>query len=81
MKNINLGQVVHSFFIDYLAVQKGLQPSSVHSYRDAVKLFLCFLADRGHRKISRLAVEDLTFEQVLAFLNYLGLADLVRFRE
>jgi site-specific recombinase XerD len=62
---------VHSFFIDYLAVQKGLQPSSVHSYRDAVKLFLCFLADRGHRKISRLAVEDLTFEQVLAFLNYL----------
>ena len=71
MKTMSLGQAVHSFFIDYLAVQKGLQPTSVRSYRDAVKLFLCFVADRGHRKISRLAIEDLSFEQVLAFLNHL----------
>ncbi len=25
MKTMNLGQIVHSFFIDYLSLQKGLR--------------------------------------------------------
>ena len=50
---------------------KGLRPSSVRSYRDAMKLFLCFLAADAHRKITRLTLDELTFERVLGFLRYL----------
>ena len=45
-----LGSVVHSFFVDYLPVQKGLRPASVRSYRDVVRLFLIFAASQAHRK-------------------------------
>jgi len=31
-----LGQLIRSFFEDYLSVQKGLRALSVRSYRDAV---------------------------------------------
>jgi site-specific recombinase XerD len=71
MKTMNLGQVVHSFFIDYLGLQKGLQATSLQSYRDAIKLLLCFVADRRRRKVSRLTTEDFTLELVQEFLNYL----------
>jgi site-specific recombinase XerD len=66
-----LGQVVHSFFLDYLKVQKGLLPTSIRSYRDVIKLFLCFVADKHKHKITNLTIEDITFEDVQQFLNYL----------
>jgi site-specific recombinase XerD len=66
-----LGQIVHSFFEDYLVVQKGLRVSSIRSYRDTMRLFLNFVAQDTRRSISRLAVEDLTIDQVLAFLKYI----------
>lgn len=47
----NLGQIVHSFFVDHLRLQKGLQPTSIESYRDVIKLFLCFIADRCRLKM------------------------------
>lgn len=71
MKVKRLGQIVQSFFLDYLKVQKGLQPSSIRSYRDVLKLFLCFVADDRRRKITHLSVEDLTFDEVQQFLKYL----------
>ncbi|HJN75180.1 MAG TPA: tyrosine-type recombinase/integrase [Myxococcota bacterium] len=66
-----LGQIVHSFFVDHLRVARGLRPSSIASYRDGVRLFLCFVADDLRRKITRLKLEDLTADQVLRFLNHL----------
>ena len=33
-----LGQLLRSFFEDYLPCQKGLQPTTIRSYRDAVVL-------------------------------------------
>ena len=45
MKMKLLGQIVQSFFLDYLKVQKGLQLTSIRSYRDVLNLFLCFVAD------------------------------------
>ncbi|MDA2926820.1 site-specific integrase [Acidobacteria bacterium AH-259-G07] len=68
---LTLGQIVRSFFEDYLKVQKGLQPASIRSYRDALKLFLCFVAQDRRRRITRLSVEDLSFKRTLRFLHYL----------
>lgn len=66
-----LGPLMHSFFIDHLLAVKGLRPASVRSYRDTMRLLLCFLADDKHTKITKLCIEDLTFDRVLGFLRYL----------
>ncbi len=66
-----LGPLVHSFFVDHLVAVKGLRPATVRSYRDTVRLLLCFVADDKKTKITRLGVEDLSFERVLGFLRYL----------
>jgi site-specific recombinase XerD len=66
-----LGQLVQSFFVDHLAVQKGLRPGSIRSYRDTLRLFLCFVSEQMHKPIARLSLQDLTFDRVLCFLKYL----------
>jgi site-specific recombinase XerD len=68
---LTLGQLVHSFFEDYLKVQKGLQPSSIRSYRDALLLFLCFVAKDEGRRLARLSIEHLSFDRVQRFLRHL----------
>ena len=67
--NPDLGPLLYSFFEDYLKCQKGLRPSSLKSYRDSVRLFLLFLAEKTGRKVSRLTLADLTCARVLAFLQ------------
>ena len=52
-----LGQLVQSFFSDYLPVQKGLRLGSIRSYRDTMSLLLRFLAAHRHRSIAKLAFE------------------------
>lgn len=66
-----LGQLVYSFVEDHLKAQKGLRPLSVKSYRDVLRLFLGFVAADARRKITRLSLEDLTFERTLGFLHHL----------
>lgn len=66
-----LGPAVQSFFLDGLVTMKGLRPSSVRSYRDGIKLFLRFIADDAHRRITQLTLADLTFERVLGFVRHL----------
>ena len=66
-----LGAHLYSFFEDYLKCQKGLRPSSLKSYRDSVKLFVLFVAEKTGHKVSRLTLADLTCAQVLAFLQHL----------
>jgi len=39
----SLGPLVQSYFIDHLPVQKGLRVGSIRSYRDTIRLFLCFV--------------------------------------
>lgn len=67
--NVSLGQVVFAYFEDYLKVQKGLRPGSIRSYRDTIKLLLVHVAALCNRPITRLALNDLTFERVLDFLH------------
>jgi integrase/recombinase XerD len=65
----NLGQVIFAFFEDHLKAQKGLLPGSIRSYRDTLKLFLMNVASMCRRPVARLALGDLSFEQVLDFLR------------
>jgi site-specific recombinase XerD len=67
-----LGAVLTSFFNDYLKLQKGLRPNSIHSYADAMRLFLQFAAKRAQKKITQLGLDDLDVDLVCAFLNFLG---------
>jgi site-specific recombinase XerD len=66
-----LGQLLHSYFLDHLIAVKGLRPGSVRSYRDTIRLLLVFLATQKRCKITRLTLEDLTLERILAFLRHL----------
>jgi site-specific recombinase XerD len=66
-----LGQLLHSYFLDHLIAVKGLRPGSVRSYRDTIRLLLVFLAAQKRGKITRLTLEDLTLERILAFLHHL----------
>jgi len=66
-----LGSLLHSFFVDHLKVLKGLRLGSVRSYRDGLRLFLNFVAADARTKITRLSLEDLTFERVQRFLQHL----------
>ena len=71
MAGTPLGPTIHSFFIDHLVTVKGLRPASIRSYRDTIRMLLCFAAaDRG-TKITKLTVADLDFDLVVKFLRHL----------
>jgi integrase/recombinase XerD len=63
--------VVFSFFEQHLKADKAMSPASIKSYRDAVKLFLTFVASECQRTITSLDTEDLTAERVHEFLSHL----------
>ena len=48
---------------------RGLSPNTILAYRDALKLFLVFVAKFKSKSVSRLALEDLDADTVLAFLK------------
>jgi len=66
-----VGQLLYAFVEDDLKAQKGLRPLSIKSYRDVLRLFLAFVAADARRRITRLALADLSFERVLGFLRHL----------
>jgi integrase/recombinase XerD len=66
-----LGPLVHSFFLDHLITVKGLRPASVRSYRDTIRLLLCFVAENKGTKLTKLSIEDLSFDRILGFLRHL----------
>jgi site-specific recombinase XerD len=70
----SVGQTIFAFFEDYLKTQKGLRPGSVRSYRDTLKLFLCYVATSCRRPITRLILSDLSAQRVLDFLNMMETA-------
>ena len=68
---MKLSTCLNQFFIQYLPRIKGSSEKTVHSYRDAYRLFLPFAADYHHIKIASLRIEHLTVELIIAFLNHL----------
>jgi site-specific recombinase XerD len=69
--NPSLGPILLAFFEDHLKVQKGLRLGSIRSYRDTLRLFLKFVSERTKHRISKLALVELTSDQVLQFLTYI----------
>jgi integrase/recombinase XerD len=57
------------FFADHLIIVKGRRPALVRSYGDTIRLFLVFAARSA--KIIRISLDDLTTQQVTAFLRHL----------
>ena len=68
--NSLLANSLKRFFSHYLPVQKGLAENTVLSYRDAIKLLLCYAADTRKKSVEELSVEDIDESLVLAFLDY-----------
>ena len=71
MRTPTLGVLLQSYFEDHLISQKGLRPATIRSYRDAIVLFLSFVAQERRCRLTRLKVSDLTAERVRRFLDML----------
>ncbi|MBM4318898.1 MAG: integrase [Deltaproteobacteria bacterium] len=64
-------RLVQSFFQEYLQRVRGASPHTVISYRDSLRLFLCFLADASGKPVSELDLDDVVAGRVTAFLEHL----------
>ena len=71
MNATTLGSLLLAFFEDHLKVQKGVSSATIKSYRDAIRLFLLFVATDLDRRLTRLRIGDLTAERVRRFLSTL----------
>jgi site-specific recombinase XerD len=70
-KSNPLLSLVESFFRDYLSKMRGASPHTVKAYRDSLRLFFIFIAERRKRAVATLKLEDLRVEAVSAFLDHL----------
>jgi len=66
-----IADYLKSFLLHFLPLEKGASQNTVLSYRDTIKLLLCFAGDSLHKPVDSLTVEDLSMDVVLAFLDYL----------
>jgi site-specific recombinase XerD len=73
MKQQNLPSVIHRYFLEYLPRHKGLQSSTIRSYRDSLRLFLIFVAGTNRLGVSELALEHLDYPAVQAFLHHMDI--------
>jgi integrase/recombinase XerD len=70
-----LARILVKYFQDYLPTLRGMSIHTIRSYRDAILLYLRFLATHTQRRFESLDLADITFDYVSAFL-----ADLERTR-
>jgi len=66
-----LATLVTSFFTNHLAAERDASDNTIVSYRDAFRLLLRYAAEQAGRPVSRLKIEDLDRDRILAFLNHL----------
>jgi site-specific recombinase XerD len=72
MKSDNkLSSYLRDFLQEYLPLQKGFSRHTVLSYRDTIKLFLTFSADRQKKSVTDLTIADLGAAMVVDFLDHL----------
>jgi len=67
----SLARALREFFADHLPRIRGMSPHTVSSYRDACTLLLRFLSERHRRAVVKLDFDDLTPDDIIAFLHYL----------
>jgi site-specific recombinase XerD len=66
-----LAAFVRAFFEDYLVCQRNVSVRTIQSYRDSMRLFLRFMAERTRKNPSQLLVADITGKDVSEFLTHL----------
>lgn len=71
MSILTLGKILYDYFEQDLKLIRGLLPSSIHSYSDTIRLFLQFLVQDTHHKITRIPISELTANCVIRFLQHL----------
>ena len=64
-----IAPLLKRFFSHYMPVQKGLSENTIRSYRDAIKLLLCYVADTLSQSVDALSVELISEKTVLGFLD------------
>lgn len=69
MTSETLASLIHRYFLEYLPRHKGLQPSTIRSYRDCMLLFLKFAAGASRRGVSTLGLEHVDYPVVQAFVQ------------
>jgi site-specific recombinase XerD len=68
--------LVENYFVEYLGRTRGASQHTIRAYADGLRLFLIYLGDRARRPVSKLTLDDIEAEAVVAFLN-----DLEKLRE
>jgi len=66
-----LAPLLQQFFIERLQKQREASPCTVCAYRDTFRLFLTFAETKLRKHPADLAIEDLTTQLILAFLDHL----------
>ncbi len=66
-----LASYLESFFRNRLISQRRSSPATIAAYRDGLRLLLVFASKQTGKPPSRLAVEDLDRDTILAFLDHL----------
>jgi site-specific recombinase XerD len=67
----SIGALLHAFLADELPLQKGLRPTSIKAHRDALRLFLTFVAADVPCRLTQITLDTLSFDRVLRFLQHL----------
>jgi integrase/recombinase XerD len=70
MKN-TFGNLVLTFFKNYLADMKGLSENTIASYSDCMRLLFTYAAKELNTSVDKLNMEKIDDELVIRFLNYL----------
>src|SRR5262245_63168744 len=63
-----LGPWVRRFLLEHVIAERNLARNTQHSYRDALKLLIPFVARIQKKSVDRLAVADLSADLVRRFL-------------
>ena len=66
-----LADLITGFFTRHLAAELNASGHTITSYRDTFRLLLVHIADARRRQVSRLALEDLSPDAILHFLEFL----------
>ncbi|MHB9036354.1 MAG: tyrosine-type recombinase/integrase [Armatimonadota bacterium] len=70
---MSVAALLESFFHQRLIAQRRVSHQTVLAYRDALRLFLVFAAERAHTTPEELTLKQLDCDVVLAFLDHLEL--------